>query len=341
MSDRDEHALVAAISDRVDELAIDHDPEALAPLLEQRAHDLAPDAPGRAAWLSHAGEYWEIAEEPERALSCYDEALAHGGPTWIDVRASLVGVLLGLGDEPRADALLDELRQDLAKGPLHGPVQEYVGEKLEAHDRPEDALQWFSAGVLSAERDGDEAAQSGNLDGRFRVRRSLGLPLDDYDELSLERRRGFAPAVDSRPGFEDDLTEPAPRREPPLRLTLLYWPAQEFDRLLTRWPEMAEEYGEEHAEHRGLVERHLRKLDDEGVRASVSAGCVEEYVEFATDEDKDPAEDTTRANYAARLGAAGRIVAWPPGRNAPCWCGSGTKYKKCCGGLRFSTDAAP
>jgi uncharacterized protein YecA (UPF0149 family) len=123
-------------------------------------------------------------------------------------------------------------------------------------------------------------------------------------------------------------------------LTLLYWPAHEFDGLLARWPEMAEDYGEEHAEHRGLVERHLRKLDDEGVRASVSAGRVEEYVEFATDEDKDPAEDTTRANYAARLGAAGRIVAWPPGRNEPCWCGSGTKYKKCCGGLRFPTAAA-
>jgi uncharacterized protein YchJ len=24
-------------------------------------------------------------------------------------------------------------------------------------------------------------------------------------------------------------------------------------------------------------------------------------------------------------------VAWPPERNTPCWCGSGTKYKKCCG----------
>jgi uncharacterized protein YecA (UPF0149 family) len=25
-------------------------------------------------------------------------------------------------------------------------------------------------------------------------------------------------------------------------------------------------------------------------------------------------------------------VIWPPPRNKPCWCGSGTKYKKCCGG---------
>jgi hypothetical protein len=27
----------------------------------------------------------------------------------------------------------------------------------------------------------------------------------------------------------------------------------------------------------------------------------------------------------------GSIVEWPPGRNQPCWCGSGVKYKKCCG----------
>ncbi|MDX6211619.1 MAG: hypothetical protein QOF82_706, partial [Frankiales bacterium] len=25
-----------------------------------------------------------------------------------------------------------------------------------------------------------------------------------------------------------------------------------------------------------------------------------------------------------------REVLWPPPRNAPCWCGSGAKYKKCC-----------
>ena len=24
------------------------------------------------------------------------------------------------------------------------------------------------------------------------------------------------------------------------------------------------------------------------------------------------------------------VIAWPPGRNQPCWCGSGRKYKKCC-----------
>jgi predicted Zn-dependent protease len=38
-----------------------------------------------------------------------------------------------------------------------------------------------------------------------------------------------------------------------------------------------------------------------------------------------------RSSYAARLLADGEAVAWPPGRNEPCWCGSGKKYKRCCG----------
>jgi tetratricopeptide (TPR) repeat protein len=27
----------------------------------------------------------------------------------------------------------------------------------------------------------------------------------------------------------------------------------------------------------------------------------------------------------------GEPIHWPPGRNEPCWCGSGDKYKRCCG----------
>jgi hypothetical protein len=35
----------------------------------------------------------------------------------------------------------------------------------------------------------------------------------------------------------------------------------------------------------------------------------------------------------------GTGVEWPPGRNQPCWCGSGTKYKKCCGANRAAEDS--
>jgi len=38
------------------------------------------------------------------------------------------------------------------------------------------------------------------------------------------------------------------------------------------------------------------------------------------------------AEYAAHLAAHAdpALIAWPPDRNQPCWCGSGHKYKKCC-----------
>ncbi len=51
--------------------------------------------------------------------------------------------------------------------------------------------------------------------------------------------------------------------------------------------------------------------------------------EYAPDE-QDPSQ--LRAQYAADVVRdPSRTVTWPPGRNEPCWCGSGRKYKKCCG----------
>ncbi|MFI5735262.1 SEC-C domain-containing protein [Kribbella sp. NPDC051587] len=32
-------------------------------------------------------------------------------------------------------------------------------------------------------------------------------------------------------------------------------------------------------------------------------------------------------------------VAWPPGRNQPCWCGSEMKYKRCCGAAALRSEA--
>jgi len=46
----------------------------------------------------------------------------------------------------------------------------------------------------------------------------------------------------------------------------------------------------------------------------------------------EPDPSQLRAQYAADVARdTSRTVTWPPGRNDPCWCGSGRKYKKCCG----------
>ncbi len=55
-------------------------------------------------------------------------------------------------------------------------------------------------------------------------------------------------------------------------------------------------------------------------------------VAWCAEHDEDPEE--ARAAYAAHRMRDGEAIPWPPGRNEPCWCGSGRKYKKCCGPAR-------
>jgi hypothetical protein len=322
-------ALLEAISDEVEDLGPWTKGERHASTLEQRARDLQPGEPGRAEWFMHAGERWELGRDRARARSCYEAALADGGPAWIDPRAALISVLLDLGDSTRADELLAELRRDLAAHGPRGPVHDYVGEALEEHDRLEEALRWFGAGLSSAERSDPDTDELGCLNGRFRVRRRLGLAHDRYDVLCEQRRR------ESRARLEQDLLDHDLDDGRPPALTALHWPDSELAKVVTRWPATRDDYGADHAEHRGHVERHLRELATHGLPVSIGDGSLEEYVEFAERHDRDPAEPSARAAYAAHLGLLGRNRAWPPGRNDPCWCGSGAKYEKCCGALRF------
>lgn len=57
---------------------------------------------------------------------------------------------------------------------------------------------------------------------------------------------------------------------------------------------------------------------------------IDSYLAWCAQHSKDPRE--ARADYAAGMSAnsPAELFAWPPGRNEPCWCGSGRKYKKCC-----------
>lgn len=332
MQDATTDALLEDILDEVEGVETTMPGPTVAALFEKRGRDQAPGSPGRAAWLSHAGERWDLAHEPERARACFEEAVRDGGPAWVDPRASLVGVLLDLGETARADSVLDELRQDLSRRRLRGPVHEFVGESLEIHDRLEEALRWFNAGLTLAAREDPDAVDLGCLNGRWRVRRRLGLPHDRYDAVSEEERRALRRDSESRRAERN--ATPADR-EPPTQLCVLHWPAAQYSLLLQRWPQLAESHGADHAEHTAVVERRLRELAGQGLKLSVADADVADYLSFAEREDKDPTESATRAAYGAHLGFLRRTRPWPPGRNGPCWCGSGRKYKKCCGGLRM------
>lgn len=54
---------------------------------------------------------------------------------------------------------------------------------------------------------------------------------------------------------------------------------------------------------------------------------VERLIRFAEEHGLDPDSGPARSGFAVELDRRGEAVAWPPGRNEPCWCGSGHEYK--------------
>jgi hypothetical protein len=87
-----------------------------------------------------------------------------------------------------------------------------------------------------------------------------------------------------------------------------------------------------HEDYRREMERVLREAAEvQGASACVVPLDVAGLLEYAAREGKDPASRQTRTDYNEWLEGACRDIAWPPERNAACWCGSGRKYKKCCG----------
>ncbi len=322
------------ILDEVEELATRMPSEELARLLEERAHALAPGSPGRAAWLCYAGERWEMVDDFSRARACFEEAVADGGETFLDPRADLANALLELGETARADELVAALQRDAEAGKAGDFLHERVGEILELHGRPDEAMEWFDGGLRHAQTGDPGAIDLGCLNGRFRVRRQLDLPLDRLDLLCEERRGEYGHGMDDERRQLD-----LPGDTGPLPLTVLFWPAAEFDQVLRRWPGFAETCGTDHVQHRSRVEQRLRDLVDHDGPVAVGTASVDEYLQFAEGRGDNAASPATRGMFGAHLAYLGRVRAWPPEPDEPCWCGSGLEYKRCCRDLGTPTSA--
>lgn len=345
----------------------------------QECEKLAAQHPeDREELLLQAADAWSEAAEYDRAITVYERLLdaESGGCTEPDlVDAFRIGTLWEAGREAEARAAARAFRR---RHPRHAGAWNFAAEAIEAFDAAATAAEWFTAGaihVLGAGApvtvDGVEADPQHYdvemlLIGRHRVRRLLGEPHDDWDEVAdaLHERRSSSVPGRVRPldelhdplwvkrldeqgpeAFEDDLGELADRlvalssegRGPAVRPALrtacvLYWSPEEFTGLLERWPEAADAYGDDHAEHLRQVERTLRELSEEGApRLAVGRPTVRGLEAFAEGSGGSPDASDTRSAYAAELARTGQATGWPPPRNGPCWCGSERKYKKCCG----------
>jgi len=305
-----------------------HDHPELARSLEKDAERF-PDERGEL--LLEAGGLWLRAGDHARAIDLFEQVVAIGGEDGEFARVSLAEGLFELGREEEALAQLDALKELPPSSP--GPC-EMAGELLEARARNELALVWFDLAVSLLTADERAAMRSAGASGMYakmivagrrRVRRALGLPNDELDDAVPP------PGIPGLDGFvsTDELLE-RPGRIPARQVRSLFWQVREFDEALRRWPAIFSANGPDHSAYHARLESRWRQLAERGVaRITLVPASADGLARFAERTGGDPGEEHTRKAYMDEIVTAG--IEWPPARNTPCWCGSGRKYKKCCG----------
>lgn len=173
------------------------------------------------------------------------------------------------------------------------------------------AVDAFDAALAAAARLGDADWIQQIRDERRDVRSELGLPPDESDRLAEhgEQVEAHATTLWSIAWFRRDQIEEA----------------------LARWPSLVDDLNDPDAYCRS-IEMTLRLIGAAGGRRpTIAAIEVARLSDYAEEHGLDADSGGARSRYAAELNRSGEVISWPPGRNQSCWCGSGRKYKRCCG----------
>jgi tetratricopeptide (TPR) repeat protein len=321
-------------------------PEAYAEALERAIAACYADA-GAAEYLDVLELHSELAETYDR-LGRIEEALRHadvlaeqGYACAPDPRCRRAEILTRHGRLEEAAAIWDAVARDT---PEDVWVYNNAGLEYGAIGEHETALSWLTRALELAIRTGDPE----RLLGQLRDLRAASLAALDRAEDALQTAEPVTPSDPAGKAVrlvEQVRQMASERREPtgPMPLTVAWLPADEYPDWPTQWPDLAasdlvrdEEHGGSigHAVYCQRMERRLRELRETGAArlliAPLRAAELRRWVADHEPDEEDPAQ--LRARYAADLGRdPSRTIPWPPGRNEPCWCGSGRKYKKCCG----------
>ena len=172
------------------------------------------------------------------------------------------------------------------------------------------ALEAYDEALDLAKRAGDHAWIDQLRGERQYCRFEHGLPPDEDDRLA----EGAIPAYPKATHY-----------------SVAWFPREQIRAALARWPSLAEDLCDPDVYCRTIEARLRDVLKGDRPPAIRCAPRVERLVEFAAENGIDPESGAARSRFAAELGRIGESVAWPPNRNEPCWCGSGRKYKRCCG----------
>jgi tetratricopeptide (TPR) repeat protein len=292
--------------------------------------------------------YADLAREYDRekrhddAIAAHERAIELGWDSIPDPRSDIAEFHLRAGREEQAAAIWSELK---ASEPNDVWLYNAAGLSYNEVGEHELAVAWLGEGIELAMRTDDPEGIINQLsDVRRHSLRALGRDLDDLEqrvdpfmeewgsEENAERRRQtrMSEFMNSVPMPRDPPRADVRQRED-IAVSLAWFPSGEYEDAIRRWPSLAEDWANvPHGDYCARFDGNIKWMRNHGVPIrAIAPIAVEEYAAWCVEHDEDPEE--ARAAYAARRMQDGDAIPWPPGRNEPCWCGSGQKYKKCCG----------
>lgn len=322
--------------------------EAYAHALEQGLAACEADA-AAAEYLNVLELHSDLAETYDR-LGRVEDALRHadvladqGYACMPDPRCRRAEILTRHGRMDEAAAIWDAVARDT---PDDVWVHNNAGLEYQAIGERETALSWLTRALELAVRTGDPERLLGQLrDLRAGCLSALGRE-PDVLQAAEPVGPGPSPTPPARPLPPVAETAGAGHESAEMMQVMsVMWawlPAEEYAELAEHWPDLAdsalvqdEDLGlVTHAVYCRRMERRLREARESGMTGlRIAPVRYTEFTRWVADNDPDePDSAQLRARFAAHLGRDRTgSIAWPPGRNEPCWCGWGHKYKKCCG----------
>jgi tetratricopeptide (TPR) repeat protein len=247
-----------------------------------------------------------------------------------DPRAFKAEFLLQDGRLDEASALFEEVRTDTPEDVWLYNQAALAYQGAGDHER---ALAWITQGLELAMTTSDPEEVVAQLSDIRRVSlKHLGRDLDGLDQRAdrfIEER--LAQLGAQKTGSDVEVLQG-------IEVGLAWFPKGEYELAIELWPSIREDWAEiSHPAYCRSFEGKLVELRDAGTGVRwVAPITINEYVKWCEQQELDPEASASRAQYAAEVVTTAAARAGPPGRNDPCWCGSMTKYQRCCGGCSGS-----
>ncbi|MFI5428230.1 hypothetical protein [Aeromicrobium sp. UC242_57] len=170
------------ISDELDAISGAPDAEYRIATYRRKLAEFPAGHAERAEYLTYLADDLTAKGDLEEARETYEAAIADGGKTTLNPRSGMLTVALRSGDEAWITEMLDTLMQLSRKDGLVIGDYGWIGEALEESGRFREALRWFTIPLRDLQPGHVDRLPLICLNGRYRTRRELGMPLDAYDD---------------------------------------------------------------------------------------------------------------------------------------------------------------